>query len=59
MVWECQACSYILDGKDNLESVTTQPSLNTEQSAGIPVDWVCPVCGVGAEFLEEISGRSS
>ncbi len=61
MVWECQACSYIYDGKnsDEAETETPESSLNSEQSAGIPADWVCPVCGVGSEFLEEISGRSS
>lgn len=57
MVWECQACGYIYDaGKD---SETAETPVQGSSSDGFPEDWICPVCGVGPEFLEEVSGRSS
>ncbi len=57
MVWECQACSYVYDGKqvDKL----SDDSKKASSSPALPADWVCPVCGVGPEFFEEVSGRSS
>ncbi len=57
MVWECQACSYVYDAK----RVDKPPdgSVKASSSEDLPADWICPVCGVGPEFFEEVSGRSS
>ncbi|MEA3266903.1 MAG: rubredoxin, partial [Candidatus Fermentibacteria bacterium] len=54
---ECQACSYVYDAKQ----VDKPPddSGKAPSSEGLPADWICPVCGVGPEFFEEVSGRSS
>ncbi|MCK5131893.1 MAG: rubredoxin [Candidatus Sabulitectum sp.] len=57
MVWECQACSYIYDSRKVGE--TAEDPVKVPSPADLPEDWVCPVCGVGSEFLEEVSGRSS
>lgn len=53
MVWECQACSYIFDSGKGEESSGIQPGTLLDD---LPEGWKCPVCGVGSEFFEEISG---
>ncbi len=53
MVWECQACGYIYDRKNVDKASEVSPPTD------FPADWVCPICSVGPEFLEEVSGRSS
>ena len=57
MVWECQACSYIYDSRktDSSSETLEKPAASSTP----PADWVCPVCGVGPEFLEEVSGRKN
>ncbi len=57
MVYECQACGYVYNqGNDDPAAVKeTIDSSNKD----IPSNWTCPVCGVGAEFLEEVSGRTA
>lgn len=57
MVWVCQACSYVHDAKKVSEK--SEASVKVSSSADLPADWVCPVCGVGPEFFEEVSGRTS
>lgn len=57
MVWECQACGYVHDAKD--VDKTLEAAEEVYSPGVFPADWVCPICGVGPEFLEEISGCSS
>ncbi len=53
MLWECQACIYLYDPKngDKISGI-----LEGTQFSDLPDGWTCPVCGVGTEFFEEISG---
>ncbi|MCD4708361.1 MAG: rubredoxin [Candidatus Sabulitectum sp.] len=53
MVWECQACGYVHDGKK------VEETSEVSSPDSFPASWVCPICGAGSEFLEEISGRSN
>jgi len=57
MVWECQACGYVYDAKDVDKALEATDGVSSP--GDFPSGWVCPICGVGPEFLEEISGRSS
>ncbi len=52
MVWECQACSYILESKVDIKKELLPGEEITRED--IADDWSCPVCGVGPEFLEEV-----
>jgi rubredoxin len=47
--WRCTVCDYIYDpavGDDEIPAGTAFED--------IPEDWVCPDCGVGKDFFEEI-----
>ncbi len=57
MVWECQACGYV----HNEKAASRQQRLEGKpaKTEGLPVNWKCPVCGVGRKFFEEVSGRNS
>ncbi len=52
MVWECQACSYVYDANKGDPDSGISPGTRLED---LPVNWKCPVCGVGSEFFEEVS----
>ena len=57
MVYECQACGYVHNpGEDDPTVIKDGIELSNKD---IPSNWTCPVCGVGAEFLEEVSGRTA
>ncbi|MCK5842845.1 MAG: rubredoxin [Candidatus Sabulitectum sp.] len=57
MVWECQACGYVYDAKS--VNKPSDDSGKAPSSEDLPADLICPVCGVGPEFFEEVSGKSS
>ncbi|HOB35535.1 MAG: rubredoxin [Firmicutes bacterium] len=48
--WQCTVCGYIYDPAqgdgDEIPAGTAFEDL--------PEDWVCPECGVGKEFFEEM-----
>jgi len=50
MVWECQACGYV---HETTESQLKQPPQFSGKSSDL-TEWVCPICGVGTEFQEEV-----
>lgn len=52
MVWECQACGYIYDPQNT--DAASKRSKSADNSV-FPQDWTCPICGVGAEFFEEVN----
>ncbi len=55
MVWECQACGYV---HEITEKQLKQPSQIPVKSSDL-TEWVCPICGVGAEFQEEVIGKNN
>lgn len=57
MVWECQACGYVYSAK--AENGQYKHEAKPEAEGGLPAGWKCPVCGVGREFFEEVSGRNT
>ncbi len=57
MVYECQACGYVYNfGHEEPATAKQRMEFSLED---IPANWACPVCGVGPEFLEEVSGRTA
>ena len=57
MVYECQACGYVyIPGVDDPEMKKNGIKFTIKD---IPASWVCPVCGVGPEFLEAVEGRTA
>jgi rubredoxin len=55
MVWECQACSYVYNENTGDPHSGVLPGTRFEE---LPEGWKCPVCGVGREFFEKLSGSS-
>lgn len=46
MRYECSACAYVYD-----EAIEGTPW------GELPDDWVCPICGVGKEYFEPLTGH--
>ncbi len=50
--WECSACGYIYDPEKGDPDGGIAPGTAFED---IPDDWVCPQCGVGKEYFQQLS----
>ncbi len=56
--WECIVCGWIYDEEQGLPEEGIEPGTKWED---VPVDWVCPDCGVGKEDFDMVpleSGKS-
>lgn len=49
--WRCKVCGFIYDEKKGLPEAGIKPETKFKD---IPPSWVCPLCGVGKEFFEEV-----
>ena len=49
--WECIVCGWIYDEEQGLPEEGIEPGTKWED---VPVDWVCPDCGVGKEDFDMI-----
>ncbi len=49
--WLCTVCGYIYDPKNGDPENGIKPGTLFE---ALPDDWVCPECGLGKEFFEEV-----
>ena len=49
--WECIVCGWIYDEEQGLPEEGIPPGTKWED---VPVDWVCPDCGVGKEDFDMI-----
>jgi len=49
--WECIVCGWIYDEELGLPEEGIPPGTKWED---VPVDWVCPDCGVGKEDFHMI-----
>ena len=47
--WECIVCGWIYDEEQGLPEEGIEPGTKWED---VPVDWVCPDCGVGKEDFD-------
>ena len=56
--WECIVCGWIYDEEQGLPEEGIEPGTKWED---VPVDWVCPDCGVGKEDFDMVplEGRKS
>ena len=50
--WECIVCGWIYDEEQGLPEEGIPPGTKWED---VPVDWVCPDCGVGKEDFDTVS----
>lgn len=49
--WLCTVCGYVYDPKKGDPESGIEPGTSFE---ALPDDWVCPECGLGKEFFEEM-----
>ena len=49
--WECIVCGWIYDEEQGLPEEGIEPGTKWED---VPVDWVCPDCGVGKEDFDMV-----
>ncbi|SHK01065.1 Rubredoxin [Anaerobranca californiensis DSM 14826] len=49
--WECTICGYVYDPEVGEEGVA-EPGTSF---ADLPEDYLCPECGVGKEYFEELA----
>ena len=49
--WECIVCGWIYDEEQGLPEEGIAPGTKWED---VPVDWVCPDCGVGKEDFDMV-----
>ena len=50
--WECIVCGWIYDEEQGLPEEGIEPGTKWED---VPVDWVCPDCGVGKEDFDMVT----
>jgi len=51
--WRCIVCAYVYDPAEGDPDNGVEPGTPFRS---IPDDWVCPLCGVGKDEFEEITG---
>jgi rubredoxin len=49
--WKCRVCGFVYDEAKGLPEQGFKPSTKFKE---LPADWICPLCGVGKEFFDEI-----
>ena len=50
---KCTLCEYVYDPKVGDPTAGVSPGTAFEN---LPSDWVCPDCGAGKEYFEEVAG---